>query len=156
MAGQTATDTTLPIPAETVLSWGYALEHEVIPELGPDSTHAVFALTETGIVYEVLPEVPSQMRSPRARAAGLGPEDWKDMAAGSTTRIPFEGVGESRVGEASNGSWQVFLVPKGATSESEMVGLGITETYGGMSPREVGEFVATKLGIPPEPEAWRR
>lgn len=147
---QTTTDATLPIPAETVLSWGYALEQQIFPELGPNSTHAVYALTETGIVYEILPEVPAQMRSLRVRAAGMGPGDWKKMAAESTTRIAFEAVGESRVGEPSDGSCQLLFLPPGATSESEVLGIGIIEAYGGKSPREVGEFVAMKLGVQPE------
>lgn len=156
MAGQTAEATTFSIPAENVLSWGRALEHEVYPELDPNSTMAIYALTESSIVYQILPEVPAQMRSARARAMGTGPAEWKSMAEESTTRVVFEGVGEARVGEASDRSWQLFFFPVGATSETDMLGLGIMESYGGLSPREVGEFVAAKVHVTPENGAGMR
>jgi hypothetical protein len=151
----TVSGATVPIPSEPVLSWGYALEHEVYPEVGPNSTSVVYALTETGIVYQVLPEVPPQMRSPRARAAGMGPAEWKEMAEESTARIAFDAVGDARVGEAIDGAWQLFFFPKGRTSESDMLGLGVMQVYGGMVTRELAEFVAKKLHVQPEYEAWK-
>ena len=139
------------IGEERILSWGRGILQEIDPELGPHVTDSVYVLTDKAIHYRFLEETPKQLRSPRARASGVGPGDWREVARSSTESISFASLEAQDAREAVDGRVDIALIPRGAASEKDFRGFGVIESYGGLSPESVGAFIRGELPVSWEP-----
>jgi hypothetical protein len=120
-------------PAEpgAVLAWGRGVLHEIDPVIGPHATDAVFVATEKAIYYQFLEETPRELLSMRAIATGVGPSEWKTLARESTSALVFEDFVDVDARQAVDGRWDVFMLPRSATSGFDLKGFGFVEAFGG-------------------------
>jgi hypothetical protein len=132
---------------ERILSWGRGILQEIDPQLGPHVTDSVYVLTDKALHYRFLEEAPKQLHSPRARASGVGPGDWREVARSSTESIAFASLEGQDAREAVDGRVDLALIPRGASSETDFKGFGVIESYGGLSPDSVAAFVRGELPV---------
>jgi hypothetical protein len=106
---------------ERILSWGRGILQEIDPQLGPHVTDSVYVLTDKALHYQFLQETPKQLRSPRARASGVGPGDWREVARSSTESIAFASLEGQDAREAVDG--RVDLDPTRCLERDGLQGL---------------------------------